>query len=117
LIFTCDTILRFQTAFGAKLTLPIQGFFNALVYFHGTRKQQPRRSGTAEQGPRSSFISEPPFQPWWSFRRLLSGKRSISSSESIAAAQANDVMAEEEELQDSEEKDPVVEPIDSASRK
>jgi hypothetical protein len=112
--------LLFQAVFGAIVIIPIQGFFNALVYFHSTRKQQPRRSSTTEQSTRSSsFFVPSPFQLWGSFRRFLSGKRSAASSESIAAAAAaaNDAMAEEEELQDSEHKDPVVEPIDISSRK
>jgi hypothetical protein len=95
--------------FGTLLILPIQGFFNALVYFHSTTKQQPRRSSTAEQATHSSSFIATPFQPWGSFRRLLSGRRSAArTSESIAAAVAHGVMPQEEELQDSEDGDPVV---------
>jgi hypothetical protein len=86
----------------------MQGFFNALVYFHSTTKQQPRRSSTTEQMNRSSSFFATPFHSWGSFLRLLSGRHSAASSESIAAAVAHDVMAQEEELQDSEEEDPVV---------
>jgi hypothetical protein len=95
--------------------VPAQGFFNALIYFHSAREQQPRRStSTAEHAPpSSSFFVPPSFQLWGSFRRLLPGRRSAVRTESIAAAGANDVMAEEEELQDSGDEDPVAEPVDS----
>jgi hypothetical protein len=93
--------------FGTILILPIQGFFNALVYFHSTTKQQPGRS-TTEQTIHSSSFFTTSFQPWGSFLRLFSGRHSAESSEAIVAAVAHVAMAQEKELQDSEEEDPAV---------
>jgi hypothetical protein len=62
----------------------------------------------------SFFATLPFFQPWGSLRNVLLGRRSAASSEweSIVEAVANDEMAQEVELQESEDEGPVVvEPI------
>jgi hypothetical protein len=94
--------------FGTMLLLPMQGFFNALVYFHSTTQGQPRRNSPAGQATHSSSFFTTPFQSWGSFLRLFSGRHSAESSEPIVAAVAHAAMAQEEELRDSEEEDPGV---------
>jgi hypothetical protein len=93
------------------LILPMQGFFNALVYFHSITKQQPGRRSTTEQATHSSSFFATPFQSfrsWGSFLRLISWRHSAASSELIEVAVAHVVKAQEKELQDSEEEGPFV---------
>jgi hypothetical protein len=81
--------------------IPTQGFFNALIYFHSMT--QPR----AVEQTHSSSAFAPPYRQWESFRFLFSRRSALSA---IAAVVARVIQAEE--LQDSEEEDPVGDEID-----
>jgi hypothetical protein len=99
--------LRFQVVFLTIFVLPIQGFFNALIYFDVTIK--PRRGSIPEHTTRSSSFFVPPFRRWgFSFSRRCSSAASTDPKVTVVVR-----AAQEEEFKDFEEENPVTEQNDT----